>query len=291
MSDNNNTYKTLEFLSLNEFWDYLDPQNGIYGIPTEFIFRGQRDSSWGLLPNILRQERSNPVLSMWGEEYLNADNQVYSELIILKEFINHCDSLGLKIINDSVQLREEHINTQTADKYYKSPSEWPNRNILEILALAQHHGVPTRLLDWTKRSFVAAYFAASKALKKRRIWKKGDKMSVWALDIAKINLYKNIEIVKVPGSASSNLAAQAGLFTIHRQEGKRGEKFIPKPMESEFEKLPNSPLCKVTLPVENARQVLKLCALYGVTASTLFPGFDGAAKAVIDSLNVWDKKK
>jgi len=47
---------------------------------------------------------------------------------------------------------------------------------LEWLALMQHHGAPTRLLDWTYSLEVAAYFALKSAAEA------GDSAAVWAMD-------------------------------------------------------------------------------------------------------------
>lgn len=279
----NKKYSLIECSSVREFWDKLSPEKPLKSNTSKFIYRGHGNAVWPLMPAILRDN----IRRFWQKEQISYDEQIFFEIAVLNYFVEQCDLQGLRIPNDSSKFRIQNldINQSGNDKYYINPSDWPNDNLLELMALAQHHGVPTRLLDWTKRSYVAAYFAASSALASCEGSISKNKIAIWALDIECINLYRNIMLVKVPGATSSNLAAQSGLFTFLKQFGKRGEIFKPIPLEDEFLSLPGTPLWKITLPVEHAIEVLDLCELYGISASTLFPGYDGSARAVSDWIN------
>jgi len=73
--------------------------------------------------------------------------------------VNRFESLGLNRKEaENFLLREFKRHFHRYSQYI--PSE---DNKLEWLSLMQHHGAPTRLLDWTYSAYIALYFAIARA--------------------------------------------------------------------------------------------------------------------------------
>jgi hypothetical protein len=89
-----------------------------------WLFRGHADKAWELQPNIGRPYKRTPTGSP--RHYTSAD-----EFAMFRDF--------------AMEVRRRFDDGPSTD--------------FELLALAQHYGLPTRLLDWTQNLHVAAYFA------------------------------------------------------------------------------------------------------------------------------------
>lgn len=268
----------------NELWDALSPTKSILKDQSNLVYRGQADATWELIPSLLRNEDTNPLLKFMGKR-VKADQLVHNEISLLEMFVQYCDDVGLRIPNDSMKFRKEILNTQTQDKYYIQPEFWPNPELIELMALAQHHGVPTRLLDWTKQPYVAVYFAVSSAMENYKKWEKNSKLAIWTLNTLQSELYHVVNIYQVPGSTSHHIPAQSGLFTVHPHSGYRNAEFKITGLENEFPSLPEPALIKLTIPVSESINLYNLCLRAGINGAKLFPSADGAGKAVRDSIN------
>ncbi|WP_181180443.1 FRG domain-containing protein [Mesorhizobium sp. B1-1-7] len=104
-------------------------------------FRGQSNASHQLTPGVLR----NTTLTTDGRGQPIRKNQVVNA--------SGSDVTGM---NPERMLSEFKRQAQPF-------LERPLRNSFEWMFLAQHHGLPTRLLDWSTNALVALYFAASGA--------------------------------------------------------------------------------------------------------------------------------
>jgi hypothetical protein len=275
-----------------EFWDILSPQKHLFGSHNKTIFRGQASDAWELEPAILRTANTHPVYAFlpFRSKPDHSENRIFAEIYALRIFAEYCDSAGLRIPSDSQEFRRSFLDPTTKlDGFIFHRQIWPSREYFEIMALAQHYALPTRLLDWTRSSYVAAYFAASGALNDEV----SGRLSIWALNIQNIKpRLEDVEIIPIPGSNNPNIAAQDGLFTLLRQKYARGAPFEGTHCLNRYvQSHEREALRKITLPLQEAPKIIDLCERYGVTGATLYPDFYGAARATRDSLKCWGKSE
>lgn len=173
-----------------------------------------------------------------------------------------------QMINDLARRSNEFVQSQM-----KSDWDW--------LALGQHYGLSTRLLDWTTNPLIALWFACNSS------YTKNDYSVLWIyivpddalLDLDKEQTPFNSGITKVykPNLVGKRLTTQSGWFTAHKfSTTVKPNRFVAFENNSNQ----NYNLIKIIIPKELRTKFIEVLDTCGVNASTIFPELDGLCKHI-----------
>jgi hypothetical protein len=223
------------------------------------VYRGDRDATWPLLTSL--------------------------------------DKLGGASCPHSKAELEEHI-LRNFIRYSRPYFTHPPENDWEVLVAAQHHGLPTRLLDWTYSPLVAAHFATvenddnSDRVVWRLDWKSvhrcfrlpelalliqdlegilgGNRpMTPWVLFNAPADA-QQFACMLEPPSLSPRIVAQSATFTLCSDKRQSFDRFLERHGLG-------SALTKLIIPAEETARFRDQLDLVSVDERRLFPDLDGVA--------------
>ncbi|MBA3847718.1 MAG: FRG domain-containing protein [Planctomycetes bacterium] len=257
--------RTIRVATWDEFLGHIS--DGPYA---NWAFRGQADASWPLISSLERRFQDFRVdRKVWRQQ----------EERILRIFRRKAPNL--------------------------IPGTPPNDDLFQWMALMEHHGAPTRLMDCTWSPYVAAHFAMESAT--------GD-AAVWAIDPKRVKAHAcaihgpstppgdldprhpgNMQArfldgdraflwIGEPESMNRRLIAQSGTFLVPSVLDRSIDQLL---LEHEATR---DAIVRFVLPTARVRdRAMRQLYHMNVTQATLFPDLDGLARSMAYELEFhWD---
>lgn len=251
-------------------------------ISTSFLYRGLADKTYHLLPGIFRKHIAlDKELEIVNDKYLTWAN----ETEILRAFIHEASA---------------HLSI-------------PSNNLSQWLEYAQHYGVPTRLLDWSKNPLVALYFCCKdQGERDGAVWllhvgnysrfvsrklaerdDRGFKTAHMAIqELLDGNSHYEYPILYTPYYVDMRMSAQGSYFMVWGTQRKPLEDLLLS--DDTRMKLPEKDNGSRTYGIHETTALLFRFIIYadrkqpilhelntvGINEKTLFPGLDGVGRYI-----------
>ena len=247
----------------------------INSLPNHYIYRGQANSNWGLESSLERV-------------------------------------VGVKWNSKSAQVFEEFSLECFQSKFHLYDTEncSPNSK-LAWLAVMQHYGTPTRLVDFSESPYVALYFAlealnhASKAsfslfmidyrgileksiehiksvdrdFKETRQTIQGKQDEIFERIVDRFSY--DIAWITEPTILNARIDRQSGSFLLSGNRGKKIEEVLSSKLYTDVD------MQKLEIPCEFAPGVYALLRKMNVTSKSLYGDLDGLAKSIRMEMQVY----
>lgn len=263
-------WTAIEITSWSEFAQLVATTASVSTIVPSYLFRGQTDAEWQLTPKLLRTLPPGTGAARALE----------------------LEHLALELFKSQAHLYYDAESLPTSGIGESRFEQW--------WSLMQHHGAPTRLLDWTASPYVAAYFAvesnfdrpgavfivhpvsATAPLREQY----GETMLIpddeWIKEDA-----PDVIMFTAPKRKTQRLAVQQGNSSLSPNVLCDHDRVVTAACFAATQSDPNKVwMRKWIVPADLKPDFLRHLRTMNVTANALFPGLDGLGRAAMELLRI-----